>query len=302
MEAGLHELPLVIFTVLGQGVAGAFIALSFLLLTQKEVYIQRKAHYAMTVLWVLMAIAFIASTTHLGSPERAFNALNRVGQSGLSNEIATGSLFFATGVAYWLFGIARWLPETWQKNGIIRLLNKISGFLTALWQPILLIVVSLLGIGFVYTMSSLYAIPTVPTWNTVYTPIAFGLTALLVGFTLTICLCQYADIKKEQKGYLALLWLAFIIAIISNYRYYHYLQNVSSAVVNALDLVPELASISIIRLVLLLVGLLLTTLAYRKHTPFLALIGVCCVFIAECLMRILFYGSHMTVGMKALGL
>jgi anaerobic dimethyl sulfoxide reductase subunit C (anchor subunit) len=41
-------------------------------------------------LWVLMGIGFIASTLHLGSPMRAFNSLNRVGASSLSNEIASG--------------------------------------------------------------------------------------------------------------------------------------------------------------------------------------------------------------------
>ncbi|EJK16731.1 anaerobic dimethyl sulfoxide reductase subunit C, partial [Klebsiella pneumoniae subsp. pneumoniae KPNIH21] len=31
---------------------------------------------------------------HLGSPLRAFNSLNRVGASSLSNEIASGRIFF----------------------------------------------------------------------------------------------------------------------------------------------------------------------------------------------------------------
>jgi anaerobic dimethyl sulfoxide reductase subunit C (anchor subunit) len=52
-------------------------------------------------LWVLMGIGFIASTLHLGSPMRAFNSLNRVASS-LSNEIASGALFFAVGGLGWL--------------------------------------------------------------------------------------------------------------------------------------------------------------------------------------------------------
>lgn len=40
-----------------------------------------------------MGIGFMASVLHLGSPLRAFNSLNRVGASALSNEIAAGSLF-----------------------------------------------------------------------------------------------------------------------------------------------------------------------------------------------------------------
>lgn len=47
----------------------------------------------MFFLWLLMGIGFIASVMHLGSPLRAFNSLNRIGASGLSNEIAAGSYF-----------------------------------------------------------------------------------------------------------------------------------------------------------------------------------------------------------------
>ena len=50
----------------------------------------------------LMGIGFIASTMHLGSPLRAFNSLNRVGASSLSNEIASGAIFFAVGGIGWL--------------------------------------------------------------------------------------------------------------------------------------------------------------------------------------------------------
>lgn len=44
-----------------------------------------------------MGIGFLASVMHLGSPLRAFNSLNRIGASALSNEIASGALFFAVG-------------------------------------------------------------------------------------------------------------------------------------------------------------------------------------------------------------
>lgn len=53
---------------------------------------QRRVIMSMFGLWVLMGIGFIASTMHLGSPMRAFNSLNRVGASSLSNEIASGAL------------------------------------------------------------------------------------------------------------------------------------------------------------------------------------------------------------------
>jgi hypothetical protein len=51
----------------------------------------------MFFIWLVMGIGFLASIIHLGSPLRAFNSLNRVGASALSNEIASGALFFAGG-------------------------------------------------------------------------------------------------------------------------------------------------------------------------------------------------------------
>ncbi len=52
-----------------------------------------------------MGLGFLASIMHLGSPMRAFNSLNRVGASGLSNEIAAGSIFSLSAVSggWWPF-------------------------------------------------------------------------------------------------------------------------------------------------------------------------------------------------------
>lgn len=64
-----------------------------------------------------MGIGFMASVLHLGSPLRAFNSLNRVGASALSNEIAAGSLFFAVGGFWWLVSVIGKMPQLWAKSG-----------------------------------------------------------------------------------------------------------------------------------------------------------------------------------------
>lgn len=93
MGSGWHEWPLIIFTVFGQCVVGGFIVLALALmkgdLSREQ---QQRVVWSMFGLWVLMGVGFIASTLHLGSPMRAFNSLNRVGASSLSNEIASGAL------------------------------------------------------------------------------------------------------------------------------------------------------------------------------------------------------------------
>ena len=88
MGSGWHEWPLMIFTVFGQCVAGGFIVLALALLKgDLRAEAQQRVIACMFGLWVLMGIGFIASMLHLGSPMRAFNSLNRVGASALSNEI-----------------------------------------------------------------------------------------------------------------------------------------------------------------------------------------------------------------------
>lgn len=64
-----------------------------------------------------MGIAFIASVMHLGTPIRAFNSLNRIGESALSNEIASGSVFFAVGGLYWLLAMLKKCRRRWVKPG-----------------------------------------------------------------------------------------------------------------------------------------------------------------------------------------
>ncbi|HCN7150377.1 TPA: dimethyl sulfoxide reductase anchor subunit, partial [Escherichia coli] len=91
MGNGWHEWPLVIFTVLGQCVVGALIVSGIGWFAAKNDADRQRIVRGMFFLWLLMGVGFIASVMHLGSPLRAFNSLNRIGASGLSNEIAAGS-------------------------------------------------------------------------------------------------------------------------------------------------------------------------------------------------------------------
>ncbi len=133
MGNGWHEWPLMVFTVFGQCVVGGFIVLALALMTGKLSREQeQRVVGSMFGLWVLMGIGFIASTMHLGSPLRAFNSLNRVGASSLSNEIASGAIFFAVGGIGWLLAVCKKLPAG----------------LRSLW----LVVTMVLGVIFVWMM------------------------------------------------------------------------------------------------------------------------------------------------------
>ncbi|EKN4176742.1 dimethyl sulfoxide reductase anchor subunit family protein [Yersinia enterocolitica] len=282
MGMGWHEWPLMVFTVLGQCVVGGFIVLGLALifggLSRGQ---QQRVHRSMFALWVLMALAFIASTLHLGSPMRAFNSLNRVGESALSNEIAAGSVFFAVAGFYWLLAI----------------LNKMPALLGKIW----LVVAMVLGVVFVYAMCRVYSIDTVPTWDNIYTPLGFVLTAFVSGPMLGYLLLQWADINGRAMLQLPMISvLALIISLASVIMQAASLPLIYSSVQQASQLIPDYGTLMVWRLVLLVLGLgCWICPLIRGRTPMTLgmIFAMLLIIVAELIGRGVFYGLHMTVGM-----
>lgn len=291
MGMGWHEWPLMVFTVLGQCVVGGFIVLGLALifggLNRGQ---QQRVHRSMFVLWVLMTLAFIASTLHLGSPMRAFNSLNRVGESALSNEIAAGSAFFAVAGFYWLLAV----------------LDKMPAMLGKIW----LVIAMILGVVFVYAMCMVYSIDTVPTWDNLYTPLGFVLTVFIGGPMLGYLLLQLADINMDKANERMMLQLpmisvlALIISIASVIMQAASLPTIYSSVQQASELIPNYGTLMVWRLVLLVLGLgCWICPLIRGRTPMtLGMIFAMLLIIAgELIGRGVFYGLHMTVGMAVGG-
>ncbi|TCB87862.1 dimethyl sulfoxide reductase anchor subunit family protein [Enterobacter wuhouensis] len=284
MGSGWHEWPLVIFTVFGQCVAGALIVMGLAWLSEKDDAIKARIVRSMFFLWVVMGIGFMASILHLGSPLRAFNSLNRVGASALSNEIAAGSVFFAVGGFWWLVSVIGKMPPA---------LGKV-------W----LVVCQILGIVFVWAMTRVYQIDTVPTWYTGYTTLAFFLTLFLGGPLLAALLLRVAKAPFKSAltasvSVLALLTTAAVIVLQSNE-----LTTIHSSVQRASALLPDYGSLQVWRLVLVAAGLgcWICPLVRRQEPKTLALFaGIILVVLGELLGRGLFYGLHMTAGMAIAG-
>ncbi|EOV4176765.1 dimethyl sulfoxide reductase anchor subunit family protein [Yersinia enterocolitica] len=282
MGMGWHEWPLMVFTVLGQCVVGGFIVLGLALifggLSRGQ---QQRVHRSMFALWVLMALAFIASTLHLGSPMRAFNSLNRVGESALSNEIAAGSVFFVVAGFYWLLAI----------------LNKMPALLGKIW----LVVAMVLGVVFVYAMCRIYSIDTVPTWDNLYTPLGFVLTVFIGGPMLGYLLLQWADINGRAMLQLPMISvLALIISLASVIMQAASLPLIYSSVQQASQLIPDYGTLMVWRLVLLVLGLgCWICPLIRGRTPMTLgmIFAMLLIIVAELIGRGVFYGLHMTVGM-----
>ncbi len=283
MGNGWHEWPLMIFTVFGQCVAGGFIVLAVALLNgnlNREQ--QHRLVMSMFGLWVLMGIGFIASTLHLGSPMRAFNSLNRVGASSLSNEIASGALFFAVGGLGWLLAALKKLP-TGLRN---------------LW----LIVTMVLGVVFVWMMVRVYnTIDTVPTWYSVWTPMSFFLTLFIGGPLLGFLLLRVAGVDGWAMRLLpAVSLLALAVSTVVALFQGAELATIHSSIQQASTLVPEYGSLMAWRVALLAVALVCWIVPQLKgYQPALPLLSLAFLLVlaGELIGRGVFYGLHMTVGM-----
>ncbi|EMI5492715.1 dimethyl sulfoxide reductase anchor subunit family protein [Providencia stuartii] len=282
MGSGIHEWPLMFFTVIGQSVAGAFVMMAAVLLSGKlSADLNRRVHYSMFGLWLLMGIGFLLSTIHMGSPLRAFNAFNRLGASSLSNEIASGALFFALGGLYWLLAV----------------LNKMPAALGKLW----LIVVMVLAAVFIVAIPRVYQIETVPTWNNSYTIINFVLTAFLGGPILAALLLRIARfdlqcIRRVPALSIVALLVSVAVAISQGFD----LASIETPVQRAVDLVPDYGILMDIKIVAIAMGLgcwIMPLVARRNPSVLNMIIGFLFVFAGEIVGRGVFYGLHMTVGM-----
>ncbi len=284
MGNGWHEWPLVLFTVLGQCVAGALIVSGYGWLTTKDDAVKQRIVRSMFFLWLVMGIAFLASVIHLGSPLRAFNSLNRIGASALSNEIASGSLFFAVGGLWWLVAFLGRMPAT---------LGKI-------W----LLLSMLLGLVFVYAMTNVYQIDTVPTWYNGYTTLAFFMTMLLSGPLFAALLLRAAGVSCSPARFAGISVLALLVTVAVVVLQGLSLGEIHSSVQNAGALVPDYASLQVWRILLLVAGLgcWICPLVRRKESSVGGLaLGLVSVLAGEIIGRGLFYGLHMTVGMAVAG-
>lgn len=275
MNAGLHELPLVFFTVLAQSAIGAWLIFTFVLLGEKNEKSLTYIHKAMFVILVILGLGFIASVMHLGTPMRAFNSLNRVGESTMSNEIAAGAVFFGLAGLYW----------------VIAILGKMPASLGHAWR----ILTALSGLCFMYMMNQVYHIVSVPTWNTVLTSWSFYLTVALGGLALAYALLMSNKQRSYQLNFAPGLFAFAVLCatVVCIYQGFH-LQGIHSAIQNAAALVPDYAVMTAVRLCLLAIA---SFLFFRAKNAGLLWGGVILTFVAEGIGRALFYGLHMTYGM-----
>jgi len=164
----VHELPMIIFTILAQMSVGAFIVLGAIQVVARfrgrisGEQLDRLTDPALYAVGVTLVLGLIASIAHLGSLGNVINVVRNVGSSWLSWEIVLGLAFAASG---FVFAATQWFK--WGSTGLRQALAGIT---------------ALLGIALIGAMSMIYTtLEAVPAWSTWVTPVQFFTTTILLG-------------------------------------------------------------------------------------------------------------------------
>ncbi|WP_216382336.1 dimethyl sulfoxide reductase anchor subunit family protein [Arcanobacterium phocae] len=188
----IHELPMIIFTVVAQMSVGAFWALGAIQLVGRYrkisvLAIDRITDAAMYAVGPLLVAGFFAAFFHLNDPFHAIFTMNHLGSSWLSRELLAGVLFGAFGAA---FAVSQWFG--WFSRGV---------------REIIAVLTALSGLFLIIAMSGVYySARTIPAWNNFTVPVFFFASTLLTG-PLAVALAllvvwardPLAKIRKKQS-------------------------------------------------------------------------------------------------------
>lgn len=162
----MHELPMILFTVIAQMCVGAFIVLGVAQLWLRSKTDERTTdRLTLPILLVIgpaMIAGLVVSMFHMNDVSNTLNVLRHWNSSWLSREIIFGAGFAGLG---FVFAFAQWY-----RIGSAAL-RQALGILTGL-----------VGIALVYSMSQIYySLVTVPAWNTLIVPLHFFATTIMLG-------------------------------------------------------------------------------------------------------------------------
>ncbi|OEF90889.1 dimethyl sulfoxide reductase anchor subunit family protein [Vibrio splendidus] len=278
-----HEWSLIFFTVLAQTAVGGYLLIGAraLVLGHDEEKLN-SYKVPMFILWALMGLGFMFSTTHLGSPLRAFNAFNQLGSAWLSNEVFFGAAFFAVGGLQWLLSVLK-------KGGVAI-------------QKALMVGAMVLGVIFMYAMINVYMINTVPTWNNIYTPLSFIMTMVVGGLLLSQFVIVFANDSRftVDRNITMLAVIAVAISLLVTVGKLNLIGDIQTSAAKASELVDGLGSYVILQVALLMASLLiwiLPMLNKAKVNPVNLGLALVLFLASELIGRGLFYSLHMTSGL-----
>lgn len=183
----VHELPMIIFTILAQMSVGAFVVLGAIQVVARVrgkvsgEDLDRLTDPALYAIGVTLVLGLIASIAHLGNLGNVINVVRHVGSSWLSREIVLGMAFAGLG---FVFAATQWFK--WGSTGLRQALAGIT---------------ALVGIALVFAMSMIYTtLEAVPAWNSWVTPVQFFTTTLLLGSLAVGAALMGTLMWRRQRG------------------------------------------------------------------------------------------------------
>lgn len=278
-----NEVTLVIFTTLAPAGALACILMLAPVVTDRLVP-ERQARvdaYLGIPIFVSMA-GLVASATHLGTPENALYVFTGVGRSTLSNEVFAAVAFLFLSGMYWLYSFKR------QPSRVVQ----------RVWAA----AVCASALAFIFSVSIVYAIPTIITWDTSLTLATIAVNALEGGPVLA-ALGYYVAGQMPRRRMLAASFAALALALATYAAVGVHILPIANSFTTAGQLVPQYWLMVALHVVLCGAGMALAWRAVReggsssRGFPTGLLVANILVFGGIFIMRFAFYMSHMTVGL-----
>lgn len=304
----VHDWSLVLFTILAQMSVGSFWVLGIVYYYAKRKAgveeADRMSDSALLAIGPVLVLGLLASLLHLGNPLNAYKAVFNLGSSWLSMEILSGVLFAGLGA---LFALMQW-----RKIGSFAVRNGVA------------LITALVGFWLVYSMTQVYMLSTVPTWNIWTTPVAFFTTTLLLGSLAmgVAFVANYNRLRRQGSEHASvqgdllrntLRWITVASVVLLGVEFvviplhYAYLATESEATITAIRLLlSQYGFVLVLRLLLVFIGAgLLAVFGYRNATSpgqeallgKLAYAGFALVFVSEVMARFLFYASYTNIGL-----
>jgi len=282
-----RDWSLVFFTILAQTSVGIVLSLVLLgVISGAALSYRTGLDPANPVLLALLltAAATLASTLHLGNPKNAPRALANLKSSWLSREILAIGIYSACLLLAFF--------RDWGAGMDTHTLD-------------LLAVSTLAGVALVWMMVRVYAIASIPAWNTWYTPLSFVSTVLCLGPLALLALQAGSLIYFPFLASDVLLYVVcavLLAAIVSAYLHQSSLQQMDTGITKPVFGTGAYYQLYRLRMALLVVALMVTIalLTQAGMSPastgaWLALLLVL-VLIEEMIGRLLFYASYFRVG------
>lgn len=274
----MHELPLLIFTLLVQGSVGMPLFLTLSARAGSRVpEVKPQLLPGMLIACIAGGLGLMVSTLHLGYPLNAFNALRHVASSWLSREIVFASLYLAA------LGLCT----------LVMLVRK-------LLIPLLLPLAAVLGLIDVWCMSAIYAHTSVITWSHFNTWLMFyGAVGVLGAVALAwLPMLKARSVARERQSVMRFA-AAMVVAIVAIRLLAQpdYMAHLASASLSGVITLPHqpmeiftrLSGLRLLSWTLSAVGALLFAVSAWRQGKFGLMVGSLLLVLSEVLFRFMFF-------------